>query len=555
MWGRCWAALAAIAVVCGLVTGSASAATRYIRGDSLLAAGACTDPANPCMAAYVLNGPTPAAQDGDTVVAPRSFAPFNVASQISIQKAITLRGEDGARPSFYGSLGTTIFSLGVPGVHLSHLRVQNSNTSSGAVSTSASAMIDDAVIDGAGYSLSAGTGSLTMTDTLLRCGATAFSCVSVNAGANPVTLSRVHIDDSVAPPNNGGAGQVVGTDVLVEDSTFSATASGLTVLASTAGTMRRVTATAGNTALTVVGPMVVTDSVLVSTVSGAGVTTAGSQTLQLRNVTAIGRGSQAYGVTAGGGQNVFGAITPAPAIVARNVIARGDTADLNAAAGVCFSPPCVVPPPNGSLTIDHSNFRTTAGTGTIAGGAGNQSGDPKFAGADDFHLLAGSPAIEAGLADPLDGPTDLDGHPRVAGAAPDIGAYEGTPPAAPPTPAPTDKTPPTLAAVKIYEKGALIRFNVSEAGKATVTINQLLRGRKSGKRCVKSTPKLRRAKRCTRHVKVRSKVISVTAGANFIEGKALKPGTYEVVLTAVDAAGNKATKTTKLVVRRAAKKR
>jgi hypothetical protein len=160
------------------------------------------------------------------------------------------------------------------------------------------------------------------------------------------------------------------------------------------------------------------------------------------------------------------------------------------------------------------------------------------------------------LADSLDGPSDRDGNPRVAGAAPDIGAYEGTPPPTPPAPAPVDKTPPTLAGLKISDNGALIRFNVSDAGKATVTINQLRKGRRSGRRCVKSTPKLRRAKRCTRHVKVRSKVISVTAGTNFIEGKALKAGTYEVLVTAVDAAGNTTPKplTRRLVVKRAKKR-
>jgi parallel beta-helix repeat protein len=44
-------------------------------------------------------------------------------------------------------------------------------------------------------------------------------------------------------------------------------------------------------------------------------------------------------------------------------------------------------------------------------------------GADDYHLAAGSQAIDAGLMLP-DVPTDLDGRPRPAGPAFDIGAYE-----------------------------------------------------------------------------------------------------------------------------------
>ena len=548
-----------MAIICGLAAGSASAATRYIRGDSALASGTCVDSANPCTAAYVLNGAGAIAQDGDTVVALRSFSPFVISAQITIQKAIALRGQDGPRPTFYGNLGTTIFSLTAPGLQLSHLRVQNVNAGSGALSASASVTIDDAVIDGAGYSFGASAGPLTVTDTLMRCGATSFVCMTMNGGANPVTLRRVHVDDSFAPPNGGSAGSISASTLLIEDSSFAATSSGLTAFATTAGTIRRVTATAANGALTVVGPMVVSDSAFLNPSGGAAFASAGSQTIQLRNVTAVSQGDQSYGITAGGGQNVFGSITPGAPIVARNVIARGDTADLNAADGFCFSAPCSPPAPSGAITVDHSNFRTTAGSGTITKGAGNQSADPLFAGAEDFHLLAGSPAIEAGLADALDGPTDLDGKPRVAGAAPDIGAYEGTPPPPAPAPAPAavDTTAPTLAGLKITRNGAQIRFSLSEAAKATLTINRLLKGRRSGKRCVKSTAKLRKAKRCTRHVKVRSQVVTGTVGTNTVKGKALAPGTYEVLLTAVDAAGNKTTSTlaAKLVVKRAKKKR
>ena len=57
----------------------------------------------------------------------------------------------------------------------------------------------------------------------------------------------------------------------------------------------------------------------------------------------------------------------------------------------------------------------------------NQSGNPLFAGPSDFHLLPGSPAIDAGVNDPADGPTDLDGHARIQGTAPDLGAYEAMP--------------------------------------------------------------------------------------------------------------------------------
>ena len=50
--------------------------------------------------------------------------------------------------------------------------------------------------------------------------------------------------------------------------------------------------------------------------------------------------------------------------------------------------------------------------------------DPLFVGAAarDFHLAAGSAAINAGKM--TDAPTDIDGNPRPQGTSLDIGAYE-----------------------------------------------------------------------------------------------------------------------------------
>lgn len=60
-------------------------------------------------------------------------------------------------------------------------------------------------------------------------------------------------------------------------------------------------------------------------------------------------------------------------------------------------------------------------------GASNTAADPQFANAaaKDFRLLAGSPCIDSGSNMPwMAAATDLDGRPRVAGAAVDMGAYE-----------------------------------------------------------------------------------------------------------------------------------
>jgi len=113
-----------------------------------------------------------------------------------------------------------------------------------------------------------------------------------------------------------------------------------------------------------------------------------------------------------------------------------------------------------------------------------QVGPPQFAGAGDYHLPAGSPAIDSG--DPLTVtlPTeDFDGAPRpVDGngdgeARRDMGAYEYQPPTAPsggsgsgdPSSQPTDVEPPQTSIVKgpganLAKGAAKFRFRSSEPG-------------------------------------------------------------------------------------------
>jgi hypothetical protein len=82
-----------------------------------------------------------------------------------------------------------------------------------------------------------------------------------------------------------------------------------------------------------------------------------------------------------------------------------------------------------SITLRHCDYATALNDGgggeTVDANATDISKPPTFVNvlADDFRELAGSSTVNAGAGDPLSD-TDLDGHPRTIGSAPDIGAYE-----------------------------------------------------------------------------------------------------------------------------------
>jgi PKD domain len=147
----------------------------------------------------------------------------------------------------------------------------------------------------------------------------------------------------------------------------------------------------------------------------------------LRNVTAIATGSGGVGILAW--QENGSPYTST--ISAVNVIARGGTGTGAADVAAYTSN-------SGSLAtvnIGYSDYATTdttshaGGTNTITATpqGSNQTAPPAFVNAEagDFHELPTSTAtIDKGFNDGSLGPLDLDGFPRIAGSAPDIGAYE-----------------------------------------------------------------------------------------------------------------------------------
>lgn len=204
-----------------------------------------------------------------------------------------------------------------------------------------------------------------------------------------------------------------------------------------------------------------TDSLLVAgggpNATGVFVQGVAPGTSQLRNDTIVASGAESNGVSV-----YVTAPSTIVTIYAANVIAQGAT---DASAGATSES-------TGLIAFDHSNLDTMSGPVTSSNG---QTAQPAFvdAGAGNYREAAVSPTVDAGINDPANGTTDLDGNPRAlpgsgscteAGppAITDIGAFEYVP--AVPACAPAGPRLHTkITKMRIRGRKAIFRFTGSGA--------------------------------------------------------------------------------------------
>jgi hypothetical protein len=312
----------------------------------------------------------------------------------------------------------------------------------------------------------------------------------------------------------------------------------------------RVVARSSGTAAIVTSAAQIRDTSAFATgLYGAAVYLYGPGSSTIRNVTAIGTGPNSYGIALRanfGGEAASGNV--------RNTIARGTAEDVLLTAN---EPTSLV-----QMDIDYSNFRAgkagVSGNGKstyLPGAMHNQDANvtpPALVDltGSDIHQLAGSPTIDAGVPGPLNGSQDIDGEARVQDAAIDIGADEYASSA---TSAPqltrlrqTNRvfavgrrsTPRGGHASKRRRRGTKFSFTLDQEAAVTVRFQRLLPGRRVGRFC-RPLGGRRAKRRCTRARKRGVLFRDGREGSNSIafsgrlRGKALPPGRYRAVFTAI----------------------
>jgi hypothetical protein len=104
---------------------------------------------------------------------------------------------------------------------------------------------------------------------------------------------------------------------------------------------------------------------------------------------------------------------------------------------------------------------------------------------------------------------------------------------------------PGATAIVAAKTGTTIRYTLSEKATVKLRFERKLAGRRNGSKCVKPKRSLRHKRRCARYKHAGTLTRSSKQGKNRVKfsgrigKKALKRGSYRLVVTAIDSAGNK----------------
>jgi hypothetical protein len=502
---------------------------------------------------------------GDTI----DVMPGTYTEQVSVPVPLIIHGDPGGeRPLLTSQSGTTlVIEEGGAGSIVKHIDITAAGFGGDAFLASGRTSAADAAFtsqDGyCAHLLAPGSELGPDVTATRRYGNNQQPCVEATGGGT--TLRGLSVSAGGVGAAGGTQGVVLTRGAMLTDSTVTSTEAALTLVDATA---RRDTLRSGASGLVTAGDGadLVTDSVVTSSHQDAAAVRAygphpGKNTTTLRDVTAIATGSGSVGIVAESSSGASGGAV----VDARNVVARGDSADVKAdpAETPCLTAGCLA----GTLEISYSNFVTHSGAVTSPSDPHNQNRDPLFVNGAvgpeaDFHIAdARSPLIAAGVPDDDSGAADRDGvaHP----SPPSIGAYEFVPgPAADPgdqlpatrrdTSAPVfsatslrpsafavDRRGPGEVTVAGRKRGTTFRYTLSEAARVVVTIE-----RRAATRCRKPPRTNRRKKHCKRYVPAGRFAAPGQAGADAhrfsgkIGRRALAPGRYRATLAATDAAGN-----------------
>jgi hypothetical protein len=247
------------------------------------------------------------------------------------------------------------------------------------------------------------------------------------------------------------------------------------------------------------------------------------------------------------GAGVGGEVAPADAVDTginlTNTIIRGVSSALNA-----------TPTGAGKLTISASysdydpSGNYSAGTASISEANVSNVGDARFvdAAGGDYHLLPGSPLIDAGDPATPQG-LDLDGNPLVADgngdgiARRDLGAFEFHPAPAggggePAGTSPIDRKPPLVSGFRatpsVFVHRTRFRYTLSEPAQVKLTIQRRIPGRRARYRTLGKLT--RSGAKGPNGIRFRGR----------ISGHSLRRGSYRALISATDTAGNRSTRRT-----------